>query len=214
MINRTAFIVFMLLCVTALEADDGDHVPVTFEGIGRLYSLEDEMAKPMCHDDTMHLGEYLIHYNRLGNKSLDERYYPFLIYVPAIGETPFGGNPAPSRIVFSSCLEASEQCASPTIKSGSRWSHMMSVFSGGIGEHMLLVGAARCHSAVEGDPLKDYKDLVAKANANFIDQPLDKKKVQSVKVNMTKVELFLRQNMPPNYAIQKFQVVNPRDCVL
>lgn len=212
MVYRTVLIVFMFIYASALEADDGGHVPVTFEGFGRVYSLEDEMAKPMCQGNVMHMGEYLIHYNRLGNKGVTERYYPFLIYVPAVGESRLVTNPAPARITFSSCLEVSEHCASPTIKSGSRWSHMIPVFAGGIGEHMLIVGAVKYRSAAGGDPMKFYKNLVEEMNGQFIDGPMAEIHSQSFGINMPQVEAFLYKNMPQNFATRKFNVVNPGDC--
>ncbi len=206
--------VFLLSPEMALaRLGEGDAVSVTFEGFGRLYSQEDEMAKPMCNGNTLHMGEYLIYYSRLGTKSLEEQYYPFRMYIPAQGKALAADNSSQDwRITFFNCMQASEHCASTTIKSGSRWSGMMPISTGGTGEHMLLVGAAKHTLASSEDLMSNYKALVAKMNAHFIDDPLAEQIAQSVTIDMAEVEDFLRQYMPANYATRKFQVVSPGDC--
>lgn len=205
---------FLLSQGTALASlGEGDAVPVTFEGFGRLYSQEDEVAKPMCRGNRLHMGEYLIYYSRLGTKSVEDRYYPFRIYIPAHGKAlAVGDNSAAWRIAFSSCMQASERCASATVKSGSRWSQMILINSGGVGEYMLLVGAVKYMLGSSEDPMRYYKTLVAMMNAHFIDGPLAEQKAQSVTIDMAQFEGFLRQHMPENYAARKFQVVSPGDC--
>lgn len=206
--------VFLLSQGEALAISVGDDaVPVTFEGFGRLYSQEDEMAKPMCRGNRLHTGEYLIYYSRLGTKSLEERYYPFRIYIPAQGKAlAVGDSSAAWRITFSSCMQANERCASATVKSGSRWSQMMLINSGGAGEHMLLVGAIKDTVGSSEDLMSPYKALVVKMNAYFIDGPLAEQKAQSVSIDMAQFEGFLREHMPANYATRKFQVVSPGGC--
>jgi len=117
--------------VSAAMTSSGDGAQdITFKGMGRLYSVQDEMAKPMCANNQMQLGEYLIHYTKIGMRSSNAEIYPFVVYAPQ--EAP---------MVFVSCEDRLASCGKPTIRAGSTWSQMHLMQNYPVGEMMVVVGS-------------------------------------------------------------------------
>lgn len=175
-------------------------IAITFNGTGRLYSLEDEIAKPMCKNHAMSSGEYILHYNRIGTKNSKQLLYPFAVYVPAIGSTQ-------SKLDFVSCLDEKANCPKPTIKSGTRWSQKHLINSGGLGEHLLVVGAG--HSE---DDIREFSNIVKRMNDNLISTPLQQTSLKSVELDMEMIANDLNQQMKNHIGSKIFNVTNPGDC--
>lgn len=116
---------------------EGASQDIIFKGMGRLYSMEDEMAKPMCADSRMQLGEYLIHYTKIGLRGAEAEIYPFVIYAP---------NKAP--MTFISCEDKSASCGKSTIRAGSTWSQMHLMQNYPVGEMMVVVGGLDSQHAI------------------------------------------------------------------
>ena len=173
-------------------------IVISFEGMGRLYSLEDEVAKPMCQKNKLHNGEFLIHYSRIGSKNNNEHLYPFTIYVPA--EISLKSN-----IIFLSCIDEKAKCRNSSVKSGARRSRMHHFVDTGIGPHLLVIGAS--HSP---DEIYRFSTIIKNLNHSYrqsINQDTDK-----YTLNIDTISRNLMQEMKGHIAHKMFQVINPGQC--
>lgn len=175
-------------------------IAITFNGTGRLYSREDEMAKPMCKNNAMNSGEYILHYNRIGTKDSKQLLYPFAVYVPAIGS-------AQSTLDFVNCLDEKANCPKPTIKSGTRWSQQHLINNSGLGKHLLVVGAG--HSE---DDIRVFSNIVKRMNDDLISTPLRQASLKYVELDMEMIASSLNQQMKNHIGSKIFNVTNPGDC--
>jgi len=173
---------------------------VVFKGVGRLYSYDDEVAKPMCQNNTMHSGEYLIHFNKIGIRGNKQPLYPFFIYIPA----QINRN---SPVQFFACDSKPSNCSQISVKPGRQISRMQFIENSGNGTHMVIVGAT---AETEGElSLMNLEESILQLNEQLLrNQQTNPEKL----ISLDDMEMTFKKILPPGFANKRFLVVDPGPC--